>query len=107
MNIQVFGSPQRVNRLLNELHCLCRALLGHQGLGFLRNRERRSKNPRSKKDSRQDGNCPYPHRIDPPFTLITSPVMKVARSETAKRIGPAISSGLATRLRGIGATALF
>ena len=47
----------------------------------------------------------HPHSKEPPFTLITSPVMKVARSDTAKRIGPAISSAVPTRFRGMGASA--
>src|SRR5258708_23146034 len=49
----------------------------------------------------------YPHKIEPPFTLMISPVMKLARSEATKRIGPAISSAVAARPRGITLEAIF
>src|SRR5215471_8522500 len=49
----------------------------------------------------------YPHKTAPPFTLMTSPVMKLARSEAAKRIGPAISSGVPARRNGITVVAIF
>src|ERR1700730_9931465 len=42
-----------------------------------------------------------PHRTEPPFTLRTSPVIKVAKSQARNRIGPAISSGVAGRPSGI------
>lgn len=42
-----------------------------------------------------------PQRTDPPLTLRISPVMCRAKSEARKTIGPAMSSGGGTRLRGI------
>src|SRR5580658_6910721 len=48
-----------------------------------------------------------PQSTEPPLTLITSPVIKVARSEAANRIGPAISSAVPTRFNGIGTRADF
>src|SRR5262249_48128294 len=47
------------------------------------------------------GSLLYPHRTEPPFTLRTSPVMWRARSDARKRIGPAMSSAVATRPMGI------
>src|ERR1041385_3447365 len=43
----------------------------------------------------------YPHKTDPPFTLSTSPVMWLAQVLHRKTIGPAISSGVATRPSGM------
>src|SRR5260370_23401000 len=49
----------------------------------------------------------YPHKTEPPVTLMTSPVMKLARSEATNRMGPAISSGVAARPRGMTVEAIF
>lgn len=35
----------------------------------------------------------YPHKTEPPFTLIVAPVIQFASSDARKRIGPAISFG--------------
>src|SRR5258706_2196364 len=43
----------------------------------------------------------YPTSTAPPFTLKTSPVMKLAYSVHRKSTGPAISSGVPTRPNGI------
>src|SRR4029077_20331342 len=48
-----------------------------------------------------------PHKTAPPFTLMISPVMKLARSEATKRMGPAISSAVAARPRVITVEAIF
>src|SRR5258708_28631137 len=45
--------------------------------------------------------------MEPAFTLMTSRVMKLARSEATKRMGPAISSAVAARPRGIAVEAIF
>src|SRR2546425_7928877 len=55
----------------------------------------------------RDREKPYPHKTEPPFTLMTSPVMKLARSEATKRIGPAISSAVAARPRGMTVEAIL
>src|SRR4029077_1950878 len=49
----------------------------------------------------------YPHKTEPPFTLMISPVMKLARSEATKRMGPAISSAVAARPSGMTEEAIF
>src|SRR5207248_3046684 len=49
----------------------------------------------------------HPHNTAPPFTLMISPVMKLARSEAANRMGPAISSGVPARRSGITVLAIF
>ena len=51
-----------------------------------------------------DGKSPdfsYPASTAPPFTLKISPVMKPACGEHKNRMGPAISSGVPTRPKGI------
>src|SRR5258706_15111670 len=49
----------------------------------------------------------HPQSTEPPFTLMISPVMKLARSEATKRIGPATSSAVAARPSGIAAATIF
>src|ERR1700735_5278509 len=107
-NIQVCCAAQPLNRLLQNFLGFRRALRRHHHLGFLRRRFRHN----CKKSKYQGGRCrkparAYPQRTEPPFTLITSPVMKVARSDAAKRMGPAISSAVATRFNAMGARADF
>src|SRR5580704_16273034 len=107
-HIQVRGAPQSLDCLLQNFLGFSRTLRRHHHVGLLRRRF----GGYSKKSEYQDDRYPkpahvYPQRTEPPFTLITSPVMKVARSDAAKRMGPAISSAVATRFNAIGARADF
>src|ERR1700726_2836462 len=101
-DIQV-GAPAKCgNYLLQNRLGLCGALFGKQVLS----RRCRSGIAGGHSQAKcQDKTCHrskyQPHRTEPPFTLRTSPVTKVARSEARKRIGPAISSGVAARPSGI------
>src|SRR5262249_25107492 len=49
----------------------------------------------------------HPQSTEPPFTLMISPVMKLARSDAANRIGPAISSAIPGRPSGIALATIF
>jgi len=86
---------QRVDQISKNLLALGDALLRHHGIGILGGNARGG--PRaSKENDYGDMDGLYPHRTEPPFTLMTSPVMKLARSDATKRIGPAISSAVAS-----------
>src|SRR3989475_9575709 len=69
------------------------ALLRHERIGVLRRCARRDHGQEDSGEQNRPSNFPrYPHRTAPPFTLTTSPVIKVARSDARNRMGPAISS---------------
>src|SRR5208282_1186136 len=107
MDVQIRASPQPLDRLVDDFLGFRRALIRHHFIRILSGRPRRARR-RPRQECRKEKYAPiHPHRIAPPFTLITSPVMKVARSEAAKRIGPAISSARAGRFSGIAALANF
>src|SRR5579864_4284338 len=107
-NVQVGAATERLDSLIEKLFSLRRALFGHQELIVLRSRARHRGGAHHGQDNSSEHSAStYPHRTEPPFTLITSPVTKVARSDTANRIGPAISSGVATRWSGIVAKTAF
>src|SRR5579863_1078755 len=107
-DVQVGAATERLDSLIEKLFGLSRALFGHQELIVLRRAHRRTAEEHSRQHRHRENLAPaHPQRKEPPFTLIISPVTKVAKSETAKRIGPAISSGVATRLRGYAASHAF
>src|SRR5256885_1347810 len=104
--LQIRVAAHRADQLIQHLLGLRRALLRHHGLRLL------AASPRNRHTST---NCQrhhpveksYPHNTEPPFTLMTSPVMKLARPDAANKIGPAISSAVAGRPSGIAAAAIF
>ena len=102
MHVQIGASAQRIDRLLQYLLRPWRALSGIRTSAVLRRglRALHASQTEASRTAARIRRAAHPHRMEPPFTLITSPVMKVARSEAANRIGPAISSRLATRLSG-------
>src|SRR6266853_1783654 len=105
-NFRVARPTQRIDEIAENLLGLGDALLRHQSVGILRgsawNEDRNGKQSDDGKICRL-----YPHKIEPPFTLMISPVMKLARSEATKRMGPAISSAVAARPRGMTVEAIF
>src|ERR1700728_262107 len=105
-DVKVGAAAERLHGLFDQLARFCLTLLGHEVLIVLRrgNRRRADQRQACKNHYRKYCAAPHPHWKEPPFTLITSPVMYVARSETAKRIGPATSSGVATRFSGYAAS---
>src|SRR5271168_598227 len=129
MDIQIRRATERVNGLLQDRFGFRGALLGEQdGIVVLREGARRggeadAGEQERRYDDANDGGASshamrvpslripawrnQPQSTEPPFTLITSPVIKVARSEAAKRMGPAISSAVPTRLSGMGTRADF
>src|SRR5258708_11262392 len=98
-HFRVARPAQGVDEIAENLPGLGDALLRHQGVGVLGesgwSEDRNGKQSDTGKIDRL-----YPHKIEPPFTLMISPVMKLARSEATKRIGPAISSAVAARPKG-------
>src|SRR5260370_1599471 len=105
-HFRVARAAQGVGEIAESLAGRGDALLRHQGVGVVGERgwseDRNGKQSDTGKIDRL-----YPHKIEPPFTLMISPVMKLARSEATKRIGPAISSAGAARPRGITVEAIF
>src|ERR1700687_2138634 len=105
-DFRITRPAQRVDQIGKNLLALGDALLRHHGIGILGGSA--WGRPRaSKENDYGDMDGLYPHRTEPPFTLMTSPVMKLARSEATKRIGPAISSAVAARPRGMTVEAIF
>src|SRR6266853_1827538 len=105
-DFRVARPTQRVDEIAEDLFGLGDALLRHQSIGILRGSAgSEDRNGKHSDDSKMDGL--YPHKIEPPFTLMISPVMKLARSEATKRMGPAISSAVAARPRGMTVEAIF
>src|SRR4029077_7384243 len=95
---QIRVAAKRIHRAEQNGACLRGALLRHQYFSalFLRGRPCGAHRDSARREySSQQAANGYPHSTDPPFTLITSPVIKDARSDAAKRIGPAISSAVA------------
>src|SRR5271154_786161 len=129
MDVEIGGAAKRVNGLLQDGLGFRGALLGEQdGSVVLREGARRGGEAdegeqERRSDGANDGGASshamrvpsvripawrnQPHSTEPPLTLITSPVIKVARSEAAKRMGPAISSAVPTRLSAMGRIADF
>src|SRR6266481_4304122 len=106
MDLRITRAAQAVDQIGEKLLALGLALLGHHGIGPLRPTARSG--PTGCKQNRcRDWDELYPHRTEPPFTLMISPVMKLARSEATKRMGPAISSAVAARPRGMTEEAIF
>src|SRR6202158_6104849 len=105
-DFRITRPAQRVDQIGKNLLALGDALLRHHGIGILGGNTWGG--PRASKEN-DDGDMDglYPHKTEPPFTLMTSPVMKLARSEATKRIGPAISSAVAARPRGMTVVAIF
>src|SRR3989442_1750948 len=105
-DFRVARPTQRVDQFAENLLALGHVLLRHQGVGILRRSAwSEDRNGNHSDDGKMDEL--YPHKIEPPFTLMISPVMKLARSEATKRMGPAISSAVAARPRGITVEAIF
>src|SRR5207302_8354326 len=113
---QIGLAAQRGDGLLEQRLGFGGALLRHQRLGCLRApQENRGQHEQqhgcsSRSEQQNDGEktaLSYPHSTAPPFTLRTSPLIKVARSEARKRMGPATSSAVATLPSGIAAVANF
>src|SRR5580693_6414650 len=115
LHVEVGIAAERLNHLSEDLLGLRGAFLGHHhlfgrlvlSLIGLAEGGRGDGACKSKSGGEQQVFRDHPQSTDPPLTLITSPVIKVARSEAAKSIGPAISSAVPTRLTGIGTRAPF
>src|SRR2546426_2607377 len=101
-NLEVRGAAESIDELLEDLLGLRGALIRHHGFWILRRGAEGSEGS-DDDDGRREGEGLQPHRMDPPFTLMISPVRKLARSEARKRMEPAISSAVAARPRGIAA----
>src|SRR5277367_2034128 len=105
---EITSGPTSVNQIAQNLLGLCGARLRHHAVRVLGARFRREQQRRTRKQSTNGEMAELqPHKTDPPFTLMISPVRKLARSEARNRIGPAISSAVAGRPRGIAAATAF
>src|SRR2546427_1944584 len=99
---QIRRAAQLGDHLVEEFMRLFGALLRHERIGVLRRYARRNHGQEDSGEQNRPSNFPrYPHRTAPPFTLTTSPVIKVARSDARNRMGPAISSAVPGRRSGI------
>src|ERR1700728_66297 len=105
VDVQIRLAAQRLDGLLQNFFGFRRALRRHHDFGVLGGQLWSDTKRRNYQNSCRQRASGYPQRTEPPLTLITSPVMKVARSDAAKRIGPAISSAVAGRFKAMGATA--
>src|SRR5260370_30930146 len=105
-NFGVAGAAETVDEIGHNLLALGGARLRHHRIGPLR-ADTRSKRETSIENNNGDMDWFQPHKTEPPFTLMISPVMKLASSEATKRIGPAISSAVPARPRGITVDAIF
>ncbi len=99
---RIASAAASVDKIAENLFGLGGALLGHHGVRILRGCLH-SKYPANNQTSEREPNELQPHKTDPPFTLMISPVRKLANSDARKRIGPAISSAVAARPSGIAA----
>src|SRR5258706_1088566 len=101
-NVQISASSQLCDYLLQYGFRFRSALFRKQFLPRLRFRGLLLRRRQTENQGETRNRSKYqPHSTAPPFTLRTSPVIKVARSEARNRIGPAISSGVAARPSGI------
>src|SRR5260370_11277460 len=104
-DFRITRPAQRVDQIAQNLFAFGRALFRHHRIGPLRASTLNEHKTGKENDDGVDWF--QPHKTEPPFTLMTSPVMKLARSEATKRIGPATSSAVAARPRGITVDAIF
>src|SRR5277367_4727154 len=107
---EVTSCPPRIDQIAQNLLGLRGARLRHHTVRTLRRRSRctrRQKCRANEQTSKREMAELQPHKTDPPFTLMISPVRKLARSEARNRIGPAISSAVAGRPSGIAAATAF
>src|ERR1043165_9580959 len=106
VNMQIGRPAHRIEHLRKDLFCFAGAGFRHHGVRILRHQARIHRG--NGNQYRQSSPCKsYPQSTEPPFTLMISPVMKLARSEATNKIGPAISSAVAARPSGIAAAAIF
>src|SRR5271154_6278642 len=106
MNFGVRSSAESVDQLRKNFSRLGDTLLLSHRVRILRIRTVRDRGAEHHQHYR-DAQKLHPHKTDPPFTLMTSPVRKLARSDARNRIGPATSSGVAGRPSGIAVAAIF
>src|SRR5260370_13363683 len=104
-DFRITRPAQRVDQIAQNLFAFGRALFRHHRIGPLRASTLNEHKTGKENDDGVDWF--QPHKTEPPFTLMTSPVMKLARSEATKRIGPATSSAVAALPRGITVDAIF
>src|SRR6266568_4496554 len=105
-NFGVARAAEAIDEIGHNLLALGGARLRHHRIGPLR-AHTWSKRKTGNENDKGDMDWFQPHKTEPPFTLMTSPVMKLAKSEATKRMGPAISSGVAARPRGITEVAIL
>src|SRR4029077_12740711 len=94
--VQIGLPAQRRDQLRQDLSALGFTGFRSHGvrvLGFPRRRQK----SRRQHQAQTEVASSQPHNTEPPFTFKISPVMKLARSEARKRIGPATSSAVAAR----------
>src|ERR1700733_12811314 len=116
-NFQKRWTAESIRQLAENFAGLGDALFRQHGIRILV-RGHRSNNSIARdvsgtqKNNHTQQSCPnirklQPHKTDPPFTLMTSPVMKLARSEARNKMGPSISSAVAARPSGMAAATIF
>src|ERR1700747_559272 len=105
MHVRVCCAAQPIDRLLQDSFCFGGTRGGHQFVRVLsapgRHEKENQQTGKKRQEFKHEFGRYYPHSTAPPFILSTSPVTKVARSEAKNRIGPAISTAVATRPMGI------
>src|ERR1700730_17303270 len=116
-NFEIGGAAQSFSQLAENLACLDDSLFRQHGIRILLCTHRSNcpivRDVRgAKQNNRARRSGPQFRKLqqattDPPFTLMTAPVMKLARSEARNRMGPAISSAVAARPSGMAAATIF
>src|SRR5882724_1263985 len=103
---QVRRAAHLFDHIFENLSRLGLIRLRHHRVRVLRPRAK-NQHPAQHAQQNRDLRNLHPQSTEPPFTLMISPVMKLARSDAANRIGPAISSAVPGRPSGIAPATIF